>query len=960
MLKLRKLAAAALVAAAVCVLTAHVQAQTIRVEGESYVLPNGVATMGSGPNATGITTLDANPAASNGFIIGFFGAWDWLEYNVTAPADGLYNLSFKYTDGDTLINPLPVTLTFYTTGKQYQIGNVATTGGWAWTDFTTITAEDDAAVPLAIPLKAGANRFRVAIRPDAVFVGAMNVDYYEFTKTADPYPAYQTISGQVTTHITGAATPLAGAIVSVGPDYHTASNITRTDATGSYTLYVPAGSYSLTAFCNGFAPSTTAAPVAAPGTSNFDLSAGRYEAELLDATNPGPEPDKGVQPAYDTGAASGVPLSNNGEIVYMKPGRYAEYKSVYAPADLPSDGVCDLRIHYSSLANVGGAIGDPGYLTWAVNTTSTVKMTYGATSMTDFLTYADSAPMLLTLKKGMNTLRFTDANTGTGGNPNTPAANIDYFTIAASTQPHGKLTITVTDLSNKAVSSATITATSATSLFTGVTQSDGTYVIPVPAGTYSVTANKSGAAGPVTVSNIVVADGQTVSVPIQLNISGAAVEAEDFTSGGPAMPPATVTDLASASNGKVVTGFTGAYLQDWLEWTINVTTDGLYRLTLRYAIPPDGDINHPVYPVDLTVNVSPSTFHARTINIPRTTDGDTYGGYDLQDDLANAILLPLKAGNNTIRLSLAAGTMNLDYIQVTKLQAYPTNVRTITGTISGTDTVGTAPLSGATVWLNNNGLHTTLPEAQFATTTDALGHYSITAYTGGAFLGSQANGFVFPGTTPYVTVTAGTATKDVTMNVKPPTPPDTGTEQVDAFKLSKADPALQTNENKITFTGPGKFFELPINVARAGLYTVGMYYSSGWTIADGNPVRTTWTVNGAPQEVDFATTSLPDYSDYKFAPTIATIPLNAGGNTLRIDFIDKGANIVYLTLLRSGALPPSTTDINGSGKTDIVDAVTYARRLGGLDTGAKPDLTGDGLSNAADVVKILRVAGGLS
>lgn len=939
--------AAGLLAAVAFALSGPARAQTLRVEAENFVPANATATMGSGPNASAVSTVDQNSSASGGFTIGWFGSWDWLEYNVTAPADGVYNLSIKFADADTTVTPLPVVLSFFTSGAQLSIGNIHNTPSWAFSDYTIITAgPDDTSPPLAIPLKAGVNRFRVSIRSDFVFGGAMNVDYYEFTKTADPYPAVQAITGTVTTHVTGAALPLAGALVSDTPDYHTAAHLTRTDATGAYTLYVPAGSTSVTAFCSGFQPATST--VTAPGTGNFDLTAGRYEAELLDSTNIGPEADKGIQPAYDTQN----PVSNHGEVVNSGPGKYAEFKSVYAPAD----GIYDISIHYSCLS---AAVGDPGYLTWTINTLSTIKMTYTATSNVDFLTYGDSAPILASLKKGVNTVRFTDANAGTGGNPNTPSANIDYFTVQPSTQPHGTLNITVTDLASKAIGGASISVAEAAPLYTGVTASNGVLAIPVSPGTYSVTANKSGAAGPVTVSSLVVTDGQTVNVPIQLTISGAAVEAEDFTAGGPGVPPATIVDVPSASGGKVVSGFTGSYLQGWLEWTVNVTADGLYRLTLQYSVPPDADTVHPVFPIDMTVSVSPSTFHAHTANIPRTANGDTYGGYDLQDDSANVILIPLKAGNNKIRLSLATGTLNLDYIQVTKLQAYPTNIRTITGTVTGSDGVGSAPLAGATVWLNNSALHVTYNEAQFATTTDASGNYSLTAYTGGAFISASQNGFVFPGATPYLVVSAGTSTKTVPLNVNPPTAPATGTEQLSANILTVADTRLATNENMITFTQPGAYFQWLINVPRAGLYTVGMNYSSGWNSGDGLPVKTTWTINGVPQAVNFDKTT--SWVDFQFFPTIATIPLNAGGNTVRVDFIDAGANIVFLTLLRTGALPPPvSTDINTSGKTDIIDAVIYARRLGGLDSGAKPDLTGDGLSNAADVARILRVASGLN
>jgi hypothetical protein len=954
----------AAVAAAGFALSGPSHAQTIRVEAESFVPPNAVATMGSGPNESKVVTVDQNASASGGFTIGWFGSWDWLEYNVTAPADGIYNMSFFYGDGDGAMDPLPVDLTFFTTGKQYLVGNIHPTPvsspSWAFSNYTTVVAApSDGAAPFAIPLKSGVNRFRVAIRPDFILAGAMNIDYMEFTKTADAYPALQAITGVVSSQIGGVSTPLGGAMVSDGPDYHTAANVTRTDGSGAFTLWVPAGSYSLTAFANGFTASTVSA--SSPSATNFSLTwNGRYEAELLDSTNTGPEVGNGDQPAYDTQHS----LSNKGEIVNSAPGKYAEYKSVYAPAD----GVYDVSIHYSAMS---AAVGDPGYLLWTVNQTSTVKAVYTATSITDFLTYQDStAPALMTLKKGLNTLRFADANAGP---PVTPSANIDYFTVAPSTQPHGTLKVIVTNSVNgNPISGANITIPAAAPQLTAQTGGDGSVSIPVPPGTYTVTASKSGTAGPVTAAPATVADGQTVNVPIQLTVSGVSVEAEDFVAGGPGVPPATITAVGSASNGKVVTGFTGSYLQGWLEWNVNVTEDGLYRMTLQYAVPPDGSdaIVHPVYPIDMTVSATPSTFHVNTSYyldtsqippakvpiIPRTADGDTYASFDLVNDSQAQALVPLKAGSNRVRISLASGTMNLDYLQFTKLAAYPTNYRTITGTIYGSDGVGSAPIAGAAVWQNNSTLHTTFNEAQFATTTDAAGHYSLTAVSG-AFLNASVNGFI--ATTPYISVPAGTATKDVTLNVNPPTPPDTGTEKMDAFKLSIADTRLSTNENMITFTQPGAYFGWTINVPRSGQYQVGMNYSSGWNSGDGLPVKTTWTVNGVPQEVDFAKTT--SWTDFQFFPSIATIPLNAGGNTVRVDFIDAGANIVYLTLLRTGSIPPPvSTDIDNSGKTDIIDAVIYARRLGGLEAGAKPDLTGDGLSNAADVARILRVAGGLN
>ncbi len=167
---------------------------------------------------------------------------------------------------------------------------------------------------------------------------------------------------------------------------------------------------------------------------------------------------------------------------------------------------------------------------------------------------------------------------------------------------------------------------------------------------------------------------------------------------------------------------------------------------------------------------------------------------------------------------------------------------------------------------------------------------------------------------------------------------------------------INTSEPGEVWNGsPGKWFEMIISVPRTGIYKVGMGYSSGWNSGDGQPVKSVWTVNGSPVNVDFAKTA--NWADYQYFDNIASLPLNAGANVIRITYVEASANVQYFTFVRTGDIP--STDIDGSGKTELKDAVVYNRRLAGVDTGATPDLNGDSVSNTLDVALIIKVAAGL-
>ncbi|HEY3267001.1 MAG TPA: carboxypeptidase regulatory-like domain-containing protein [Armatimonadota bacterium] len=921
-------------ALALAALAASPRAQTVRVESESFVPANGAATVGSGPNATGVVGVDGLRAISPPGApkeIGYFDAWDWLEYDVTIPSDGTYSIAFRYSSnpGASVTN-LPTLFTFYTSGQQLYSSDATPTGNWDTMVVYTM--------PSNVALKAGANRFRLAIRPDTVSGPSMNMDYLEFTRVGD-YPALSAISGTVTGTVGAAATPLSGALVYVGADYQTAQYVTRTDAAGHYTLHVPAGSTNVSVFANGFGGASASVP--APGAHDFALAlTGKYEAELLDATNPGFQFGNGLQAQY----ATTIPgLSNNGQLAFMDSSRYADFNSIYAPAD----GVYDVWIHYANGAP------NTGHLKWQANGGISATSTYAPTaSSTD---YADSAKVLLELKQGANKLHMLSLDRVANA-----YANIDYLTVAPTTQPYGRFSLTVKTGAGAPIAFAAVTLTGTTNLdsVTGSTDANGAFTAVLRPDTYSVTVAKG---GNTVTDSVAIAAGASVSRDYTLNITTISVEGEDFVASGPRSPAADIVSLGGASGGTVIENFTGKGNTDlgqsnysWAEWVVNVPVGqaGLYQVSIHYATSAPGGEN--------ALDFWTTSTHLYTFSVDGTASAADYADY------AYATLTPLKEGQNRFRMTMVSGGLNIDYFTFQKIDAAPAMVA-FTGTVTGSDGSGTGPIANALVYVPS--FMGNLTDATNLALTNDAGQYTLNVPVNSGSVGYydlafSANGY----TTQTFSLQKAPTVKNVALSVNNPDAVTPKAERLDFLTYENVTQSvnglgagtLATAYGELSFVqpSPDTWVELLASVPRAGAYTISANLGSNWPPAD-QPGHLIITVNGSARTASVAKTG--DYATHVTVPLLTNAILNAGRNTIRVTFPDAAFNISYFDLVRTGDAPVAApTDINASGVTDIVDAVIYARRLSGADPATAPDVTGDGKSDAADVIRILKVAGGLS
>jgi endoglucanase Acf2 len=132
------------------------------------------------------------------------------------------------------------------------------------------------------------------------------------------------------------------------------------------------------------------------------------------------------------------------------------------------------------------------------------------------------------------------------------------------------------------------------------------------------------------------------------NQGGEGVGYHDLSAGnsGGAYRPAENVDIeatASASNGYDVTSIDPG---EWLEFTVNVTTSGIYALALRAAKADTGSA---------TVLVSSAADSSRTVTLPSTGNAQVFTTTSTQ--------LELWTGTQVIRVQAVSGSFNFDYLE---------------------------------------------------------------------------------------------------------------------------------------------------------------------------------------------------------------------------------------------------------------------------------------------------------
>lgn len=109
-------------------------------------------------------------------------------------------------------------------------------------------------------------------------------------------------------------------------------------------------------------------------------------------------------------------------------------------------------------------------------------------------------------------------------------------------------------------------------------------------------------------------------------------------------------DIGPAGSGKVV----AALDTEWIKYDINVPYTGDYTFEICYAKPNDL--------VDMTVDVYPQYGKAVSVKLTGTGDGDNAWQIFKFSDAVN---IPLKAGNQTVKLCFGGNAVNLDYFMLT-------------------------------------------------------------------------------------------------------------------------------------------------------------------------------------------------------------------------------------------------------------------------------------------------------
>ena len=214
----------------------------------------------SAPVDHGVAVGDYVMNASNGQYVGTFNTWngvpEWVEYKVTAPTAGLYTLTLNYATpgtGTWVVNVAE-------TGAHFT-QSFGSTGGW---DYYT-----DQAFDLPVALKQGVNTLRFTTEG----AGAINFDYFTLTDTGQ-VPG--TVHGTVMNASVDPKTPIPGASITVKDAADMTVALTATNASGQYSVLLPAGVYTLTPEKTGFEGTPKPANVTEGGSTqvDFDMTQG--------------------------------------------------------------------------------------------------------------------------------------------------------------------------------------------------------------------------------------------------------------------------------------------------------------------------------------------------------------------------------------------------------------------------------------------------------------------------------------------------------------------------------------------------------------------------------------------------------------------------------------------------------------------------------------------------------------
>jgi hypothetical protein len=217
-------------------------------------------------------------AASNGQALSSFNTWnnvpEWVEYAVTAPVAGLYNINIHYATDF----PGKWRVEVPETGTSF-VEDILGTGGWS------VYSDQTLSKPVA--LKAGVNTLRFTTEGQ----GGTNLDYLTLTNTGQT-PG--TLRGTVYNATVLPKVVIPDVTITVRDGFDTVVGQSKTGADGTYSLLLPAGTYTVIPAKTGFEGAPKVAIVSAGGDAvvDFDMTQGLIKGYV---TNQMGEPIQGTK-----------------------------------------------------------------------------------------------------------------------------------------------------------------------------------------------------------------------------------------------------------------------------------------------------------------------------------------------------------------------------------------------------------------------------------------------------------------------------------------------------------------------------------------------------------------------------------------------------------------------------------------------------------------------------------------
>ena len=389
-------------------------------------------------------------------------------------------------------------------------------------------------------------------------------------------------------------------------------------------------------------------------------------------------------------------------------------------------------------------------------------------------------------------------------------------------------------------------------------------------------------------------------------------------------------DIVKGNNGKAI-GYTNT--DEWLEYTVNIKEPGYYSYQavassgttgsgFRLSISDDEGLT------DITDNIS----------VPKTADND----WSVYTTMTGRTKIPLKAGDQTIRLTITGSNCNVDkivfnHVEINESLNLKVTATPSTGTLGSSNTfnftAGSAgmdsTISFIKVFMNGKQVTDTIRTQPFQWIYKAstAGTNSMTAIAVDT-LNRESNitAFSLKVRGPYngtITIPGTIQAENYDKGGEGLTFHDSNSEKEGDDQDAKnyrsdeggVDIVNGNGGKVIGYTNTGEWLEYSINVARAGYYSYSATVSSGVT---GSGFRIGLMEDG--KETQLFSVSVPQTGDnnwgtYKTVSGNIKSPLESGKQVIRLTITGSSCNIdkVYLSFVSSVKyVTPDDVKANGT------------------------------------------------